>query len=61
MDDPVERMNNFDSAAKAIIDHNGVERDRDYEPMGWRNVANRYTLTQKAVAVEDNHSVSDFS
>jgi len=61
LDNPVERMNNFDSAAKAIIDHTGIERGRDYEPMGWRNVANRYTLTRRAAAIEDNHSVSDFS
>jgi len=61
LDNPVERMNGFDSAATAIIDHSEVKRDRDYEPMGWRNVANRYTLTRRAVAIEDNYSVSDFS
>ncbi|MCU4971130.1 hypothetical protein OB955_00055 [Halobacteria archaeon AArc-m2/3/4] len=61
LEDPVERMNNFDSAVKAIIAHDEIERGRNYEPMGWRNVANRYTLTQRAAAIEDNHSVSDFS
>ena len=61
LDNPVERMNKFDSAAKAIVDHSEVERGREYEPMGWRNVANRYTLTRRAVAIEDNHSMSDFS
>lgn len=61
LDDPVERMNNFDSAVKAIIAHDEIDRGRNYEPMGWRNVANRYTLTQRAAAIEDNHSMSDFS
>lgn len=60
LDDPVVRMNNFDVAAKAVVDHERIEQRREYEPMGWRNVANRYTLTQKAKAIEDNHSVSDF-
>ena len=61
LEDPVKRMNNFDSAVKAVMAHNEVERGRDYEPMGWRNVANRYTLTQRATAIEDNHLVSDSS
>lgn len=60
LDDPVERMNNFDVAAKAVEDHDQVERQREYEPMGWRNVANRYTLTQMAKRIEENHSVSEF-
>lgn len=60
LDDPVERMNNFDSAAKAIIESNEVEPGRNYESMGWRNVANRYTLTRRAVAIEENHSVTEF-
>lgn len=60
LDNPVERMNNLDSAVKAIISHDEVERGWNYEPMGWRNVANRYTLTQRAAAIEDNHSVTDF-
>lgn len=60
LDDPVERMNNFDSVVNAIVSHDEVERGRNYEPMGWRNVANRYTLTQRAAAIEDNHSVTDF-
>lgn len=60
LDDPIERMNNLDSGVNAIISHDEVERGRNYEPMGWRNVANRYTLTQRAAAIEDNHSVTDF-
>lgn len=61
LDDPVKRMNNFDSAVKAIIAHDEIDCGRNYEPMGWRNVANRYTLTQRAAAIEDNYSMSDFS
>lgn len=60
LDDPVERMNNYDTAVSSVINHDDVGRGREYEPMGWRNVANRYTLTQMATAIENNHSVSDF-
>lgn len=60
LDDPIERMNNYDVAVSAVVDHDGIEQTREYEPMGWRNVANRYRLTQMATAIENNHSVSDF-
>ncbi|MFB6073288.1 MAG: hypothetical protein ABEJ88_10010 [Halobacterium sp.] len=60
LNDAVKRMNLYDSAVKAIEDNDGVEKRREYGPMGWRNVANRYTLTQTATAIENNHSVTDF-
>lgn len=60
LDDPVERMNRYDTASSAVIDHEDVERGRNYEPMGFRNQSNRYTISETAVAVERNKSLSDF-
>lgn len=58
--DPVARMENFDVAVNAIEASEDVEKGREYEPMGWRNVANRYSLSEEAERRWKNRSLSDF-
>lgn len=60
LDDPVERMNRYDKAVGAVMDHEEVERSRDYGAMGFRNQPNRYTLSGRAAIIEENASLSDF-
>jgi len=49
--DPVERMNRYDKAVKAVKASDAVERNRDYDEMGWRNMALRWTLSQRAAGI----------
>lgn len=55
--DHIERMVRFDDVAKAIIDNEEVKRGRSYEPMGWRNAANKWVLTTTAKARKENESL----
>ncbi|WP_233547917.1 hypothetical protein, partial [Haloferax sp. Atlit-10N] len=55
--DPVERMNRYDSVAKTVKDNEEVSRNRNYDEMGWRNSALRWTLSERAAHTEANHSL----
>jgi hypothetical protein len=56
-DDPIERMILYDSVVKAIKDSDGVSRSRDYDEMGWRNSALRWTLSERAAHLQANQSL----
>lgn len=56
-DDPIERMNRYDSVVKAIKNSEHVSRTRNYDEMGWRNSALRWTLSELGEAVEANESL----
>jgi len=49
----VERMNNYDLVVGAIERNEEVSRNGNYDAMGWRNMAIRWTLSAAAVALEN--------
>ena len=55
--DPVERMNRYDPVLSAVKRNDDVSRNGDYDEMGWRNMALRWTLTERAVRIEENESI----
>jgi len=59
--DIIEQMTRFDNAVGAIEDHERVEKDGDYGAMGWRNMANRWAVSEFAEKVEDYGRVTEFS
>lgn len=50
--DPIERMNQYDGVVKAIKRSDEVSRGRNYDEMGFRSMALRWTLSERAVAIE---------
>ncbi|WP_152420535.1 hypothetical protein [Halococcus thailandensis] len=56
--DSFERMLSYDDVVKAIKQSDDVSRDRDYDEMGWRNFALKWTLSQRAVRIERNESLT---
>ena len=56
-DDPIECMNRYDSVVKAVKDSDDVSRNRDYDEMGWRNSALRWTLSERAAHLQANQSL----
>lgn len=56
--DHIERMVRFDDMVSAIIESEEVSRGRAYEPMGWRNAANKWVLTTTAKARKENESLT---
>lgn len=58
--DPIERIERFDDVVSAIIESDEVSRRREYEPMGWRNTANKWVLTTTAKARKENEPLSDY-
>lgn len=55
--DPVDRMNSYDSAVKAIKESDQVSRNGDYDEMGWRNMALKWELSEQAVRIERNEAI----
>jgi len=58
--DNVSRMGRLDVAVLAIEGHDEVKKTGEYGRMGWRNAANRWTMTEKWYRQATNHSLSDF-
>lgn len=58
--DYIERIERFDGVVSAIIENDEVSRGRGYEPMGWRNTANKWVLTRTAKARKENEPLSDY-
>lgn len=56
-DDHVECMEQFDRLVEAIRESDDVERGVDYDQVGWRNRANRWSLSETAKHIEDNESL----
>jgi len=56
--DHIERIVRFDDVVAAIIESEEVSRGRAYEPMGWRNAANKWVLTTIAKARKENESLT---
>ena len=56
-DDPVECMVQFDSLIETIKESDEVERKLEYDQVGWRNRANRWTLSATAKRIEENESL----
>ncbi|SFC67080.1 hypothetical protein SAMN05444422_1144 [Halobiforma haloterrestris] len=56
--DHIERIIRFDDVVTAVIESDEVGRGRAYEPMGWRNAANKWVLTMTAKARKENESLS---
>lgn len=56
--DHIERIERFDEVVSAIIESDEVSRRREYEPMGWRNTANKWVLTKTARARKENESLT---
>jgi hypothetical protein len=57
-EDPIERMNRFDTVVKAIKNSEEVSRRRNYDEMGWRNSALRWCLSERAARMEGNQSLT---
>lgn len=55
--DPIEQMNRYDKVVKAIKESQEELRSRNYDEMGWRNSALRWTLSERAAHMEANHSL----
>lgn len=56
--DPIERMNRYDTVLSVVKKNDAVSRNGDYDEMGWRNMALRWTLTERAVRMEENESIA---
>lgn len=56
-EDPVECMEQFDDLVEAIKESDEVERKLEYDHVGWRNRANRWTLSETAKRIEENESL----
>lgn len=52
--DPIEQMNRYDKAVQAVKEADEVSVTKEYDRMGWRNTANRWTLSSYAVRLEEN-------
>lgn len=52
--DPIEQMNRYDKAVQAVKEAEEVSVTKEYDRMGWRNTANRWTLSTYAVHLEEN-------
>lgn len=52
-DDTLDRMQQFDTAVDAVKTSDVVTRKGEYDQMGWRNRANRWTLSERATVIED--------
>ena len=57
-DESIEQMNRFDSVVKAVKENEKVSRGRDYDEMGWRNSALRWSLSERATHMEENQSLT---
>ncbi|RJT07164.1 hypothetical protein [Halococcus sp. IIIV-5B] len=57
-DDPVDRMNRYDTVLDAVKRSDTVSRNGDYDGMGWRNMALRWTLSKRGVRLEKNESLT---
>lgn len=58
--DPVTRMERLDIAVEAVEESDHVDKGANYEPMGWRNPANKYTLTRHWYETSVNASLDNF-
>ena len=56
--DHTERIVRFDDVVTEVIESDVVNRGGTYEPMGWRNAANKWVLTTTAKARKENESLS---
>jgi len=56
----VSRMERLDVAVRAIEEHDEVKKTDEYGRMGWRNAANKWTMTEEWYKQATNHSLSDF-
>lgn len=56
--DHIVRIVRFDDVVTAVIESDEVSRGRTYEPMGWRNAANKWVLTKTAKARKENESLT---
>ncbi|WP_135806803.1 hypothetical protein [Halorussus marinus] len=56
--DHIERIVRFDDVVTEVIESDVVNRGRAYEPMGWRNAANKWVLKTTAKARKENESLS---
>ena len=54
-EDPFDRMNRYDAVVTAIKASDEVSRGREYDEMGWRNMALRWTLSKRATHMTDHH------
>lgn len=55
---PIERMNRFDTVVKAIKESEVVARNGEYDEMGWRNSALRWSLSKRATRMEANQPLT---
>jgi hypothetical protein len=57
--DHFEKIERYSDVIEAIIDSESVERGHSYEPIDWRNSANKWVLTTVAKARKENKSLFD--
>lgn len=55
--DVIDQMNRYDAAVKAIKASDGVSRRLEYDEMGWRNSALRWSLSERAARIGLNESL----
>ena len=56
--DPFERMLSYDDVIKAIKKSEEVSIEGDYDEMGWRNFATKWTLSRRATRMGRNESLT---
>jgi hypothetical protein len=56
--DPFERMLSYDDVIKAIKKSEEVSIEGDYDKMGWRNFATKWTLSRRATRMGRNQSLT---
>lgn len=57
--DHFEKIELYSDVIEVIIDNESVERGHNYEPIEWRNSANKWVLTTVAKARKENKSLFD--
>lgn len=55
--DQFERMDDFDGVIASIKASEEVARGGEYDQMGWRNFANKWTLSRQAARMEQNEAL----
>lgn len=60
-EDIVEQMVQFDDLIEAIKESDDVERGLGYDQVGWRNRANRWSLSTIAKGVMENESLTEWT
>jgi hypothetical protein len=59
-EDVADIMDQFDDLVEAIKEQATFSRGLEYDQIGWRYQANRWSLTETATRIQNNRSIDDF-